>query len=220
MSYIVATLISAVVCAGLLGGAFVVFKKMAVGAVGAQRKQILTEIQQTQAELKTTLASIGDYVSKPQFDSIVQQSEKTKQDLASEKTRLGDIERKLDNAQKLVEEKETNQQEIKTAKEEEEQKVEELLARYAELSSESISLEQALAASMKALDPIMADASLNEEQKKILTELNEVMTTAGSRLRELITSYQQVNERLEMLKQQFSDLENEYTKLVERQLGE
>jgi hypothetical protein len=38
-------------------------------------------------------------------------------------------------------------------------------------------------------------------------------------LRDLIIDYQGLNERLDNLKGQHADLENEYTKLVEQQLG-
>jgi predicted nuclease with TOPRIM domain len=73
---------------------------------------------------------------------------------------------------------------------------------------------------MKSLDAILSELNLTQDQRKHLSDLSETLTSAGGRLRELLTEYQTVKERLDMLTQQHADLEEEYTKLVEQQLGE
>ena len=55
---------------------------------------------------------------------------------------------------------------------------------------------------------------------QIFEDLNRALSDGGALLRDLITEYQSVNERLDMLRIQHEDLEEEYTKLVEQQLGE
>ena len=72
----------------------------------------------------------------------------------------------------------------------------------------------------KSLDNIMAELELTEDQRGLLDELSKALTSAGSNLRDLLMEYEAVKTRLENLRQQHLDLEEEYTKLVEQQLGE
>ena len=91
---------------------------------------------------------------------------------------------------------------------------------YDSCASESVALEQRLAQSLKNLDSIIDQLQLTQAQKASLTDLSNAATSAGGRLRDLITEYETLNERLKTLTQQHQDLEEEYTKLVEQQLGE
>ena len=81
-------------------------------------------------------------------------------------------------------------------------------------------LEQQLANSMKNLDQLMNDVQLSETQRALLDDLSSALSGAGERMRDLLTEYNTVHERLELLQQQHRDLEDEYTRLVEQQLGE
>ena len=66
----------------------------------------------------------------------------------------------------------------------------------------------------------MNEVQLTDAQKAVLQELSNTLTNSGSVLRDLLTEYESINERLNMLKLQLNDLEDEYTKLVEKQLGQ
>ena len=140
--------------------------------------------------------------------------------LESQRQTLKAIESKLAQAQKQIEEKEAYHQDLKTAKADEESKLKALLERYSTLSSEAIALEQQVAQSMKDLDSLMSTASLSPEQKAVFTSLSENLEAAGNRLRDLITEYETVHGRLKTLSDQLADLENEYTRLIEQQLGD
>jgi predicted nuclease with TOPRIM domain len=61
---------------------------------------------------------------------------------------------------------------------------------------------------------------MTQSQREMFLGLQSTVEEAGARLRDLLMEYQTVNERLNMLRQQHSDLEEEYTRLVEQQLGE
>ena len=66
----------------------------------------------------------------------------------------------------------------------------------------------------------MVVIELTAEQQQVLEELSNTLTEAGSRMRDLLTDYAMVKERLDGLNGQHHDLEEEYTRLVEQQLGE
>jgi len=212
--------IAAVVGVALVLGAFVLFKRQVGGSIGAERNALLGEIPKTIAQLETLLAKGDNFASRLQLESLQKMTQSTVDELGKEKSLLKETEGRLDQAQKEVENKESHHQEMKTAKEEDEQKLQELLERFGQVSSESMELEQHLAASMKNLDKLLDEAELTADQSSVLRELSTAMTNASSRLRDLLVEYTTVKERLELLSQQHRDLEEEYTRLVEQQLGE
>jgi hypothetical protein len=64
-----------------------------------------------------------------------------------------------------------------------------------------------------------AEVALTADQKAVFEALSTALTTASSQLRDVIVAYQNMHERLAALQGQYADLENEYIKLVELQLG-
>lgn len=204
---------------GLFGVRWFCFKLLAASG-GSEREALLSRLKSADKHLRSLLKYVDSYVSRKQCESLAQRSQELQESLDREKGALEETEIKLKTAQSAVEEKETAQQELKSAKEEDELKLEELMAGYSEVSSESSSLERRIAESMKNLDNLMEQLELTAAQKSAFDELSKALTIAGALLRDLITEHSSLNERLELLRGQHDDLEDEYTRLVERQLGE
>ncbi len=217
--YFVLAIILGVISAGATIAAMFVLRRQVARSIGDEKAGIEQTINQTDSELELLAGYSEDYVSRAQLDSIIGQQVAAKTELENAKNTLKEIESKLEVAQKNVDEKEAKQQELKTAKEEEQSKLDELAGKFDSMNDESVTLERELATSMKELDQLMDEVTATEGQKEILQALSNALTSAGSRLRDLISEYQSVNERLEGLKAQHLDLEDEYTKLVEQQLG-
>lgn len=213
-------IVAAVVSCGLILGGLFVLKRQITVSVGAEREALLSQIPGMIKELEQLLEQAPRYASRPQLETLVKKGQAVELELTQEKDKLKSVEARLDEAQKTVEQRESVHQEVKTAREEDEVHLQGLLERYNQISSESIDLEQKLAASMKNLDTLLEEAELTPDQKAAFDELSKAMTNAGSRLRDLMMEYNTVKERLELLKQQHKDLEEEYTRLVEQQLGE
>lgn len=205
---------------GLIFAILVLLKKQATSSVGAEVSTLASEVPALEARIVELVDSGASKASRAQLSAVENQIEAATVDLEKEKANLKQIEQKLDEAQKLVEQKETVHQEMKSSKEEDELKLKELAEKYSDLSSESMSLEQQLANSMKNLDQLMRDVKLTDDQKALFDDLSNGLSAAGERMRDLLTEYNTVNERLELLQQQHRDLEDEYTRLVEQQLGE
>lgn len=214
------TLIGIIISLLLFGAAIVLLKKKAGGSIIQDIDTKSTEINKLISETKVLAEKSADLGSKAQHDGLIIKLEESRTNLAKEKENLKVIEAKLVTVQKTVEEKEALHQTMKTSKEEDENKLTDLLANYESISTESVELEQKLAESMKNLDSILEAIPLNDSQKAIMQELSETLTNAGSRMRDLLTEYNLVKERLDTLKLQHNDLEEEYTRLVEQQLGE
>lgn len=214
------TIIVAVLSAGGVAGAYFAFFRGGGGRAKAELDASLADINRADQEIAVLLKSKDSFISPKQFDTIHKQQGELLATLDTERQGLKQIEEKLDTAQKLVEKKEAEQQEIKSAKEEDLIKLQELMVNYSDVSRESVELEQRLASSLKSLDKILGEVELTQSQRDLLVSLQQAVELAGGRLRDLLTEYETVHERLTMLQQQHSDLEEEYTRLVEQQLGE
>jgi len=216
---LILTIITICLGSGIILGAAVLIKKKLAGSSGAELGKLQAQAVMAGTRLSDLLQTSGDLGSKAQLDNLASQASGFAADLEKQRRLLKEIEDKLDKSQKDVEGKESLQQETKSSKEDDELKLQQLLAGFQDVSSESMTLEQQLAESLTNLDALMGEVSLTDEQRAILTDLSTSLTNAGGRLRDLITDYRAVNERLQALQQQHNDLEDEYTKLVEQQLG-
>ena len=220
MEFLVPTLIAVILSAAVFGGAFVFIKKKMGGSSTGSRTGLIAEITALTNELDGLKRFERSYAGSGQLTGLKERIERLDIELTGESETLRGVEAKLQEAQKVVEGKESQQQEIKSVKLKDEIMLQDLLSRYDDISGESIALEQKLAQSMKNLDSMLSELTLTQDQRALLTDLSNGLTAAGERLRELLTEYQTVKDRLDMLTQQHADLEQEYTKLVEQQLGE
>lgn len=217
---ILSTIAAIILSSAIFYAAYFMLKKKTGGTLTQDIEQRAGAIKQVRERTSEILAAAANLGSKAHYENLVLKLEETKTNLQKERDNLKQVEAKLDNVQKTVEGKEAEHQEMKTTKEENEGKLAELLSQYETISAESIELEQQLAESMKSLDSIMESLPADDNQKAILQELSDTLTNSGSRMRDLLTEYNMVKERLDALSQQHSDLEEEYTRLVEQQLGE
>ncbi len=218
--YLILALITA---GGVTGGFYLLFKSSTKNMSKKSNEilyKLLSQVTEAQTKIDSLLLSKDSFVGKNQYSFLTGKFDEISSQISAEKKALEETEQKLDTAQKLVETKESQQQEIKTAKEEDLIKLQEISAAFEETSQESINLEQQLASSLRSLDALVAESQMNQVQKESVTFLQQAVETAGARMRDLLTEYQTVNERLTMLQQQHADLEEEYTRLVEQQLGE
>lgn len=205
------------------GAFFLIAKKFSsksnTEALGG-KEEILKKIEECREKIEKQKQYLDSYISRSQFEGVAKKVEQARVGLENDKRKLREIEQKLETAQKDVEKKEAQQQDTRSAKEEHDTKLADLLTRFDEMSTDCVSLEQNLAQSLKNLDAIMAQLDLTEMQKAVLLDLSNTLQQASSNLRDLIFDYQTVNERLKGLTQQHADLEEEYTRLVEQQLGQ
>lgn len=219
MEFVVETGIALILSLAVFGVGFVVIRKRRGGSSSIARANLLTEITSLTTELESMRKYEHSYAGPGQLQELTSRIEAIKVELTKESDTLKAIEVKLRDAQKIVEGKEGQQQEMKSVKVKDEMTLQGLMTRYNDISDESRTLEQRLAQSLKNLDTIFSEFTLTQEQRKHLSDLSETLTAAGDRLRELLTEYETVKERLDMLSAQHADLEAEYTKLVEQQLG-
>jgi len=207
-----------------LGGFFVVaaisaVKRFSLGKIKATEDTLLDEIRVIDKSLLEEANKSLHLVPAALLAEAQKLIKEATDTLEKDRNQLKNIETKLDTAQKTVEEKEVAYQEKRSAKEDEEKKIIDIKTIYETESGSLIELEKKLSESMKSLDKILTDLELTPAQKGAIQDLSDTLNSAAARLRELMMEYQAVSSRIERLSQQHKDLEEEYTKLVEKQLG-
>ena len=217
--FFVVAIICSFLTVGIAIGSILGYRKFGSNGGSGEIATKTNAIEKISAELLGLAAFEASYGTAKQNTTLQGELTQARDIFAKQQAQLKEIEASLVKAQKAVEEKEAQQQEVKTLKEEDETKLIELLTTFETLSSESITLESELAHTLKNVEEMLSSATLTDQEKEILTEFNEALFSASSRLRDLMTEYGVVKERLEGLQGQFKDLEEEYTRLVEQQLG-
>ncbi len=214
--YVVASIILAAL--GLFA-AFTLSKRLAGRATDETIANLRSESDELEAQMIGLLSNINQVASKGQIQTLTTQTERFIAALKEQKDNLQETEIRLTKAQQNVIQRELSQQEIKTARQEDEKVLLEVMTNYQDFSTQSVALEHKLAQTLRTLDAMVAENPMSPDQRAVFQELTNALTTASAQLRDVIVDYQSVHERLSAMRSQYTDLENEYTKLVDLQLG-
>lgn len=213
-------LILALVASATLPAAGVLLGKKFSGEESNEQLTLIREESRAlEAKIVEALGTEAPQVSKSQLAVLKKKIVGYRGTLDSQRGERETLEKKLEGAQADVLQREASHQDIKTAKRDDEVALQEVVSNYNDISTESVSLERRLAESLKSIDKMSAEVALTADQKAVFEALSTALTTASSQLRDVIVAYQNMHERLAALQGQYADLENEYIKLVELQLG-
>jgi chromosome segregation ATPase len=218
MNIIMAVIVGILSGSAALAVAFFIKRKANYG-IGQERKDLKISLAGIDQDLLSLTKESEKLISRRQLEGIRKRRLTLSQEMDTAKNLAIEIEEKVRAAQKAIKEKESSQSKLKAVKVGEENKIAEIITTYEALNGESIDLERKLAESMKQLDSLEGEAQLTEKQKEALAKLSEVLSSAGERMRELITEYDTINKRILELQQQYLDLEDEFKRLVEQQLS-
>jgi septation ring formation regulator EzrA len=213
------TLISALIAVGIPIAAYILGKKMAPGASNEEMANLREQSRELEDKLIEVLSEKDRFASKAQIATLMRQTESFLTTIAEQRSLLETISQRLEKARIDVEERELAQQEARAMREEDEVIIAQVTNNYSLFSTESVTLEHTLAESLKTLDAMTTELQMTPDQQAVFSELSNALTSASAQLRDVIVDYQNAHERLENLRSQHKDLEAEYSKLVEQQLG-
>lgn len=189
---------------------------------GKESDEYLARVREESRELENKIVEVlgadASLASKNQLASLRKKIENYRAALESQRASREALEKQLGTAHDDIIARETAHQEIKSVKQEDEETLQTVVNNYNDISSESVSLERRLADSLKTIDKMTAEVALTADQKAVFEALSTALTNASAQLRDVIVAYQNVYERLQAIQSQYTDLENEYIKLVELQL--
>lgn len=204
---------------GLPAAALVIGRRSGFRASDQEMAELRDESRRLEESLVEVLSENNRFASKGQIEHLRKQTDEFLEASSKQREILNELNEKIDAIRADVERREAEQQELRALKAEDEATIVQVLAAYTESSAESLALEQRLAESLRSLDTMSGEIKMNADQRAVFQELSNAMTSASSQLRDVIIDYQNANERLEGLRVRFADLEKEYSRLVEQQLG-
>jgi chromosome segregation ATPase len=199
--------------AGLLLG-----KRLSGGDSDEEIAKLREESRVLETKIIDLLTGEEELISKGQLAAIQRKATEYRSAVESQRKARVELEQKLTSAHADVIAREAAHQEIKAEKQDDEVALQSVMSNYSDISTESVSLERRLAESLKTIDKMSTEISMTEDQRAVFEALSNALTNASTQLRDVIVAHQNVYERLEALRAQYTDLEAEYIKLVELQL--
>ncbi len=197
----------------------VVFAKRFTGGESDEEIALIREESRIlENKMIEVLAREDTMVAKGHLATLKKKAVDYRAALESQKAIRVELEAKLASAHEDVLARESAHRDMKAEKQDDEVSLQSLLTRYNDISSESVSLEHRLAESLKTIDKMTTEIAMSEDQRAVFDALTSALTNASAQLRDVIVAHQNVYERLEGLRSQYTDLEAEYIKLVELQL--
>lgn len=180
--------------------------------------QLREEARTLETKIIEILAGEQEMVSKEELSALRKRTVEYRAAVEAQRKARIELEQKLTSVHADVIARESAHQEMKAEKQEDEVNLQSVMANYSYISSESVSLERRLADSLRTIDKMSTEVAMTEDQRAVFDALSNALTNASAQLRDVIVAHQNVYERLEALRAQYTDLEAEYIKLVELQL--
>jgi hypothetical protein len=198
---------------------YVAGRRLGFQANDAEAAAIREESKALDEKLVSTLGESDRLATKAQREFLLQHCTLLKAEIAEQKERFKSLSEQVDRTREEVEAREFEQRNLRAMTEEDEAAINLTLSRYNEFSTESISLEQKLAESLRVLDTMATEVQMPPDLKAAFTEISNSLTQTSAQLRDVIIDYQGAHERLKTFSARFADLENEYSRLIEQQLA-
>ena len=200
-------------------GALMLARKVSAEDSDEVIAKLREEARALELKIVEFLSQESSFASKSQLKSLREHSIEFETLLSSQRDFRQSLEGKLKTLQATILERESANRELKIEKEGDDAAVVSVLSNYNQISTESVDLERRLADSLKTIDRLTNEVGITEDQKSVLDQLQSGLTNASAQLRDVIVAHQNIYERLDSLQNQYRELEAEYVKLVELQLG-
>ena len=136
-----------------------------------------------------------------------------------EHAKLDQLEKSLAKAQKGVDTEEAAYNELKRGKDDAEQLADKIKADADRVDAETKRIENEIKESKDSLQKLGSEVALTADQKKAVDAIAASLNESSNRLKVLIESYSVASQRFVNLQSQYTELEKEYRKLVEKELS-
>ncbi len=193
--------------------------KKHTGEATDELKTIIPEIEQLDISLEAARAHLR--VLEP-ISKLIEVKEKEKninETLEIQQVIFKKLETKLKEMQVKVEDAESAHNSLKKEKEESVNLATELKDRNVKLEQDNNTLQSELSQSLGQLTLLSSEVKLTPDQEAGFKKLRASVTAANEQLKTLSGTYKRSSNRFTALFAQYSDLEKEFTKLVEKELG-
>ena len=193
--------------------------KASVTGSSAEVKLIDSSIDALNKNIEAALSYANNLVPLSNYTELVKKSEEFENNLATERSKLELLDAKLAEIQKKVTIEEQNHSSLKKGREDAIDLATSIREKKSQLEAEQKRLNEELTNSRNQLDVLSNEMNLTPEQEIGLNQIKAALKNSQEQLGSLSQTYKQSSTRFATLHGQYSDLEKEFTKLIEKDLG-
>jgi len=220
MSIIISTIVLGILFSGIVFGLIKFFQKKKEGTgSGGNMTAIEEEINSISEAVEQGLAYCGEMIPYNKLKSREGDLEHLNRQLGEERAKLEKLDKQVEGLQGTIEVEEASHNELKKGKEEAGELAEQLRMNKEKLESEFSRLEADLTRSLTEVSALSTEIEMTSDQKIACDKVQSGLENARLQLSTLADIYTQASTRFTNLENQYQELEGEFTKLVEKELG-
>ena len=219
MISIVVTILLAGVCSGALFATLKVLRSQASKEVGKERDVFKAEIAKFDDAIEVALSSLSGMSPLSDVRELEEKRKKIAADFDVERGKVTKLEGDLAALQKKVDKQEARHNELKKGKEDADRIADDIRANQEKLLAESKKLESELGQSKAQMSALVSSLPLDADQRAAIKEITDAVEKLGEQLKTLMEVNEVTSGRFLALQTQYSELEKEYRKLVDKELS-
>jgi chromosome segregation ATPase len=196
-----------------------VFSQQSSKSFGKDRDILKAESAKFDGIIERAAEYTRTMISLDEVKTIEAKKTQVLQVVAEERSRVKRVEQDLEQLQVKVDKQEAKHNELKKGKEDAERLADDIKANKERLLSEAKKLQDELQQSKSQMETILSEVDLNEEQISALKDITTSIEKMGAQMKELADIHTQSSGRFVNLQKQFSELEKEFRKLVDKELS-
>jgi len=214
---IITLVISGLLATGIVLVVFRILSKQASASVGKERDIIATEIGLFDTAIERAVSTLGEMVSLDESQNLLQERAALEKSLEVERGKVRKIQNDLQSLQERVDKQEAKHSELKRGKEESDVLAKTLRENRQRFVDEASVLSKSCAELVEGFNAV--SSKISKDQLTELESLGEAARITSSQLQEFSEFYSRAANRFINLEKQYSELEREFRKLLDKALA-
>ena len=221
VTLIITLIVTGLVATGAVFGSVKVLRARATKSINKDSESIKNQIKQLDNLIDAGIKHIDGMVSLDEVIEVQSGRDKINADLEVERRKLAEKEKELELAQGQVDQQEQRHSELKRGKEGSENMSQQIQDKKAQLDAESERLNAELVQSKSQLDAFLKENAkqIEPDQKIYMEETIRTLDHMTKQLKDLVEVHEQASQRFVNLQRQYTELEKEYRRLVDREIS-
>ena len=215
----VSVLLAALLFGGLALASKVISKKASSSGSGKEVREIELKISSIDENITKALDYATNLLPLSEYNELIKRKNEFDDNLTNERTKLDLLEAKLSEIQTKVTAEEESHSNLKKGREESINLANSIKEKKAQLEANQKRLSEDLNNSRTQLNVLSSETKLTPEQEIGLNLIKTTLSNSQEQLNALSQTYKQSSTRFATLHGQYSDLEKEFTKLIEKDLA-
>jgi len=215
----ISILLSGFLFGGLSIASKIISKKASSSGSGKEVREIELKISSLDVNISKALDYANNLLPLSEYNKLIKSKEEFDDNLTNERTKFDLLEAKLNEIQTKVSAEEQSHSSLKQGREHSIDLANSIKGKKAQLEADQKRLSEDLNNSRTQLTVLSSETKLTPDQEAGLNLIKTAISNSQEQLGALNQTYKQSSTRFATLHGQYSDLEKEFTKLIEKDLA-